>query len=47
MENHIAALGRERHLSQAELAAAVPVTRQTILLLENGRCNASPLSRKL
>ncbi len=43
MENRIAALRRERRLSQAELAEAVSVTRQTIISLENGRYNASLL----
>ena len=43
MENRIAALRKERHISQAELAEAVSVTRQTIISLENGRYNASLL----
>ena len=43
MENRIAALRKERRLSQAELAEAVSVTRQTIISLENGRYNASLL----
>lgn len=43
MENRIAALRKERRLSQAELAEAVAVTRQTIISLENGRYNASLL----
>ena len=41
MENRIAALRKERRISQAELAEAVSVTRQTIISLENGRYNAS------
>ncbi len=41
MENRIAVLRKERGLSQAELARAVEVTRQTILSLEGGRYNAS------
>lgn len=41
MENRIAALRKERGLSQAELAEAVEVTRQTIISLEGGRYNAS------
>ena len=41
MENRIAALRKERGLSQAELAEAVEVTRQTIISLESGRYNAS------
>ena len=43
MENRIAALRKERRISQAELAEAVSVTRQTIISLENGRYNASLL----
>ena len=43
MENRIAALRKERRNSQAELAEAVAVTRQTIISLENGRYNASLL----
>ena len=43
MENRIAALRKERLISQAELADAVAVTRQTIISLENGRYNASLL----
>jgi len=43
MKNRIAALRRERGLSQAELAEAVSVTRQTIISLEGGRYNASLL----
>ena len=43
MENRIAALRKERRVSQAELAKAVSVTRQTIISLENGRYNASLL----
>ena len=41
MTNRIAELRKERKLSQAELAEAVDVTRQTIISLENGRYNAS------
>lgn len=41
MDNCIAALRKERGLSQAELAEAVEVTRQTIISLEGGRYNAS------
>ena len=48
MDNNIAALRRERGLSQAELAQAVEVTRQTIISLESGRYNASlALAHKL
>ena len=43
MENRIAALRKERRISQAELAEGVSVTRQTIISLENGRYNASLL----
>ena len=43
MTNRIAELRRARRLSQAELADAVEVTRQTIISLENGRYNASLL----
>jgi putative transcriptional regulator len=43
MENRIAQLRKERRISQAELADAVAVTRQTIISLENGRYNASLL----
>lgn len=48
MDNRIAQLRRERGLSQAELAQAVEVTRQTIISLEGGRYNASlALAHKL
>ncbi len=43
MDNRIAELRKARRLSQAELAEAVSVTRQTIISLENGRYNASLL----
>ena len=43
MENRIAALRKERRISQAELAEAGSVTRQTIISLESGRYNASLL----
>lgn len=43
MENRIAQLRKERRVSQAELADAVAVTRQTIISLESGRYNASLL----
>ena len=42
MENRIAQLRKDRRMSQAELAEAVEVTRQTISL-ESGRYNASLL----
>lgn len=48
MNNRIAALRKERGLSQAELAEAVEVTRQTIISLEGCRYNASlALAHKL
>ena len=40
MKNRIAELRKARRISQAELADAVVVTRQTIISLENGRYNA-------
>lgn len=43
MNNRIAELRKARRISQAELADAVDVTRQTIISLENGRYNASLL----
>ena len=43
MNNRIAQLRKERRISQAELADAVDVTRQSIISLENGRYNASLL----
>ena len=48
MDNRIAELRKEMGLSQAELAQAVEVTRQTIISLEGGRYNASlALAHKL
>ena len=48
MENHIAALRKQRRLSQEELAQAVGVSRQTITSLEVGKYTASlPLAFKL
>lgn len=41
MNNRIAQLRREKRISQADLAEAVEVTRQTIISLECGRYNAS------
>jgi len=41
LENRIAQLRKERHISQAELAEALEVTRQTVNSLEGGRFNAS------
>ena len=43
MENRIAQLRKARRMSQAELAEAVEVTRQTIISLDSGRYNASLL----
>ncbi|HJH62445.1 MAG TPA: helix-turn-helix transcriptional regulator [Firmicutes bacterium] len=43
MTNRIAELRKTRRMSQAELADAVGVTRQTIISLESGRYNASLL----
>ena len=43
LSEHIAALRKERRLSQAELAENLEVTRQTIISLESGRYNASLL----
>lgn len=43
MTNRIAQLRKERRISQAELAEALEVTRQTIISLEGGRYNASLL----
>ena len=43
MKNRIAELRKARRISQAELAEAVAVTRQTIISLESGRYNASLL----
>ena len=43
MRNRIAELRRERRITQEELGAAVGVTRQTIISLENGRYTASLL----
>ena len=43
MTNRIAELRRAQCISQAELADAVDVTRQTIISLESGRYNASLL----
>ena len=43
MTNRIAELRKAWRISQAELADAVDVTRQTIISLEGGRYNASLL----
>ena len=41
MKNVIKELRKERKITQDEFAAALGVTRQTIISLENGRYNAS------
>ena len=41
MKNRIQELRKERKIRQEDLAAAVGVTRQTIISLENGKYNAS------
>ncbi|MBQ3069558.1 MAG: helix-turn-helix transcriptional regulator [Clostridia bacterium] len=41
MENRIRTYRKDAGVTQDELAAAVGVTRQTILSLENGKYNAS------
>ena len=41
MENRIKELRKDKKVTQDELAAAVCVTRQTIISLENGKYNAS------
>ncbi|HOB41409.1 MAG: helix-turn-helix transcriptional regulator [Limnochordia bacterium] len=41
MKNKVAALRRERGITQEELADALEVSRQTISSIENGRYNPS------
>lgn len=41
MKTHVKALRKERGVSQADLAAALGVTRQTIISIENGKYTAS------
>lgn len=41
MENRLQELRKAKRISQAELAEAMSVTRQTIISLEKGRYNAS------
>ncbi|MBZ5984709.1 helix-turn-helix transcriptional regulator [Leuconostoc gelidum subsp. gasicomitatum] len=41
MENRIQELRKSRHMTQAELADKLEVTRQTIISLEKGKYNAS------
>lgn len=43
MKNHLEQLRKERDLRQEELAAAMGVSRQTIISLEKGRYNPSIL----
>ncbi|MDO5037866.1 MAG: helix-turn-helix transcriptional regulator [Tissierellia bacterium] len=48
MENRLSKLRKKRKLSQADLASAVGVTRQTITSIETGKYTASlPLAFKL
>lgn len=48
MTNRIAQLRKDRGLSQAQLAEALEITRQTVISLEGGRYNASlPLAHKI
>ncbi|WP_438468256.1 helix-turn-helix transcriptional regulator [Streptococcus pluranimalium] len=48
MKTRIQELRKKRRLSQADLADAMDVTRQTIISLEKGRYNASlELAHKL
>ena len=41
MDNRIRQLRKERKVTQDDLAAAVGVTRQTVISIENGKYNAS------
>ncbi|MGY8526242.1 helix-turn-helix transcriptional regulator [Paracidovorax citrulli] len=41
MKNHVRALRAERGLSQADLAAVLGVSRQTVNAIENGRYDPS------
>lgn len=43
MKNHLEQLRKERGVRQEELAAALGVSRQTIISLEKGRYNPSIL----
>lgn len=48
MTNRIAQLRKNRGLSQAQLAEALEITRQTVISLEGGRYNASlPLAHRI
>ncbi|MEO0437342.1 MAG: helix-turn-helix transcriptional regulator [Pseudomonadota bacterium] len=41
MRNHLKALRKERGISQAELAEALAVSRQTVISIENGKYDPS------
>ena len=41
MHNRIRELRKQKNITQDELGAAVGVTRQTVISLENGKYNAS------
>ena len=41
MNNRIKELRKDKNITQDELGAAVGVTRQTVISLENGKYNAS------
>lgn len=43
MHNHIESLRRERGMTQQQLAAALEVSRQTVISLESGKYNPSLL----
>lgn len=43
MKNHLEALRRERGIRQEDLAAALGVSRQTVISLEKGKYNPSLL----
>lgn len=48
MRNHIAELRKERGLTQGDLAAALEVSRQTVISIEKGRYDPSlPLAFKI
>ncbi|MEM7692132.1 MAG: helix-turn-helix transcriptional regulator [Pseudomonadota bacterium] len=41
MKNHLKSLRKERGISQAELAEALAVSRQTVISIENGKYDPS------
>lgn len=41
MENRIKELRKQKKITQSQLAKAVHITRQTVISLEKGHCNAS------